>query len=496
MGVMKFLVPRREHVAPDAAARAYFAGIDEIPWQSRVTWNDHGLLVERAEFDSGNFFIPYTLPRHGELMLSTASLMERDEPYHLQVELARGTLNRLRNHLAAWESMGMPAPPGISATLTAAREHLSWATTRKGEPEAAAERAELAIEAALDGLALLSEAYVAQALAARRGPGGKLNTLLGVNVGGAVPTEAVTRRLLAAFNTVQVPFAWRDIASREGTCDWTLCDRQIEWARAAGFKICGGPLLAIERWSLPDWMYLWGKDDLESFHSCAAEHIQAVVNRYRGKVHLWMCAARLNVENEFDHSEEQRLRLAVASIDAVRRADPRTPIVLSIDQPWGSFMSRQPCDLSPWHFADALVRAELGLAGIGLEINFGYAPGGSEPRDPLEFGRQIDRWSVLGLPILVSLVVASGGAPDPLARRAGQVVRYPPGGELSGATERAWAEKYLSVLLAKQPVQAIVWNQLTDSQPHALAHGGLLDAVDEPKPIVEYLEEFRREYVT
>jgi hypothetical protein len=186
----------------------------------------------------------------------------------------------------------------------------------------------------------------------------------------------------------------------------------------------------------------------------------------------------------------------VASIDAVRRADPRTPIVLSIDQPWGSFMSRQPCDLSPWHFADALVRAELGLAGIGLEINFGYAPGGSEPRDPLEFGRQIDRWSVLGLPILVSLVVASGGAPDPLARRAGQVVRYPPGGELSGATERAWAEKYLSVLLAKQPVQAIVWNQLTDSQPHALAHGGLLDAVDEPKPIVEYLEEFRREYVT
>ena len=30
------------------------------------------------------------------------------------------------------------------------------------------------------------------------------------------------------------------------------------------------------------------------------------------------------------------------------------------------------------------------------------------------------------------------------------------------------------MLLAKQPVQGILWNQLLDSQPHALAHGGLV----------------------
>jgi hypothetical protein len=496
MGVIKFLVPCRQHVAADAAARAYMAGIDEIPWQSRVAWNDSLLVVERAEFDSGNVFVPYMLQRHGELMLSTASLMERAEPYHLQVELARGTLNRVRNHLAAWESLGMQVPPVVSQPLAAAREHLSWATTHKDKPEEAAARAELAIEAALDGADLLSEAYVAQAIAARRGPGGKLNTLLGANLGSALPADGVAPHVTAAFNTVQVPFVWRDIAAREGTCDWTLYDRQIEWARASGLKICGGPLLAIERWSLPDWMYLWGTDDLENFHSCAAEHIQAVVNRYRGKVHLWMCAARLNVDNEFNHSEEQRLRLAVAAIDSVRRADPRTPIVLSIDQPWGTFMSRQSCDLSPWHFADALVRADLGLAGLGLEINFGYAPGGSEPRDPLEFGRQMDRWSMLGLPLLLSLVVPSDRAADPRARSGGQAMPFAASGELSGETQRAWAEKYLGVLLAKQPVQAVVWNQLADSQPHALAHGGLFDAGDRPKPIVEYLEQFRREYLT
>jgi hypothetical protein len=305
----------------------------------------------------------------------------------------------------------------------------------------------------------------------------------------------MARELAGAFNTVQVPMTWRTLAAHEGTYDWTLADRQLDWARAQGLKVIAGPLLSIDRWSLPDWMYLWGNDDVESFRSCVCEHVQAVVGRYRGRVHLWHCSARLNAANEFDHPEEERLRLAVMAIDAVRRADPRSPIVLSIDQPWGSFMSRQPCDLSPLHFADALVRADLGLAGIGMEINFGYLPGGCEPRDPLEFGRQIDRFSTLGLPLVVSLAVPSGAGPDAAAQRPDRPLPYPASGELSGASQRAWAEAYLPVLLAKQPVQAVVWNQLTDSAPHPFAHGGLFDAQDRPKPIVEYLRSVRREHL-
>ncbi len=158
-------------------------------------------------------------------------------------------------------------------------------------------------------------------------------------------------------------------------------------------------------------MYLWGEDDEENFRSCVAEHVNSVVTRYRGKVQLWQCAGRLNIRNDFGQGEEQRLRLAVLVIESIRRADPRAPVVMTIDQPWGSFMSREDCDLSPLHFADALVRGDLGLSGIGLEINLGYTPGGTEPRDVIEFGRQMDRWSTLGLPLLVSLTAASAPAP-------------------------------------------------------------------------------------
>src|SRR5262249_41390926 len=154
-------------------------------------------------------------------------------------------------------------------------------------------------------------------------------------------------------------------------------------------------------------------------------------------------AARLNVSNDFSHDEQDRLRLAVLAMESIRRVDPRTPIVITIDQPWGSFMSRQECDLSPLHFADALVRGDLGLAGIGLEINLGYAPSGSEPRDVLEFSRQMDRWSTLGLPLLVILNVPGGAGNDPLAGAGARLTRNSGDTSLSSASQLAWAESFL-----------------------------------------------------
>ncbi len=250
----------------------------------------------------------------------------------------------------------------------------------------------------------------------------------------------------------------------------------------------------MDKWSLPDWMYLWGEGDEENFRNCVAEHITAVVDRYRGKVQLWQCSARLNLSNDFDQDEEERLRLAVLSVEAIRRSDARTPIVLSLDQPWGSYMGREDYDLSPLHFADALVRAELGIAGIGLEINFGYAPHGTEPRDVWNLaGRSIAsaRWACRCW-FRSRCPATTDGRHQSAAARSRARLRH--GGR--AARSDAWAERYVPLLLAKQPVQGILWNQLPDSQPHALsARRPVRRSKDRPKPIVEQLTKFRRDHV-
>ena len=150
-------------------------------------------------------------------------------------------------------------------------------------------------------------------------------------------------------------------------------------------------------------------------------------------------------------------------------------------------MGERECDLSPVHFADALVRAEIGLSAIGLEINLGYWPGGTALRDVLELGRQIDRWSLLGMPLLITLTLPSAVAADPLARSPAQPLPYAAGDETTAEHQRQWIERVVPMLLTKPAVQGIFWNQFADNVPHDFPHGGLIDAAGNPKPALEAL---------
>jgi hypothetical protein len=167
---------------------------------------------------------------------------------------------------------------------------------------------------------------------------------------------------------------------------------------------------------------------------------------------------------------------------------------VSFDQPWAEYLASQQLDLAPLHFADALVRADIGLAGIGLEINIGYHPGGSLPRGPLAVSRLIDTWSQLELPLLVAITLPSSAAEDPQTNGKVQVI----GGQsdsVTPASQREWIERHVPLLLAKNVVQVFLWNQFSDAAPHHYPHGGLFDAADKPKPALDALKNIRKKYL-
>jgi hypothetical protein len=105
MGQMRFLVPRPEQISELAVQCAYLAGMEGIPWRSVNRCEGDLLIIERELNESGCLFIPWDEENHGRLVLSTATLMERDQPYNLPVELARGTINRLRHQASEWQAM-------------------------------------------------------------------------------------------------------------------------------------------------------------------------------------------------------------------------------------------------------------------------------------------------------------------------------------------------------------------------------------------------------
>ena len=149
-------------------------------------------------------------------------------------------------------------------------------------------------------------------------------------------------------------------------------------------------------------------------------------------------------------------------------------------------MASQPLDLSPIHFADSLVRAELGMAGIGLEINFGYWPGGTLRHDLLEVSRMIDHWSMLGLPLLVMLTAPSGD--EGRSQANSRIAAGSAGDEgVTPPTQQTDVERLLPMAMAKQSVHAVIWNQIatTASRPGARRP---VRRPGKPKPALETLE--------
>ena len=154
-------------------------------------------------------------------------------------------------------------------------------------------------------------------------------------------------------------------------------------------------------------------------------------------------------------------------------------------------------DLAPIHYADTLIRADLGISGFGLELNMGYWPDGTLPRDVLEINRIIDRWSSLGLPLVIIITIP--GVTDTAAAAGNAPLdRMIPFGSASpdSLTQAKLALDTIRACLAKPSVQGVIWNQLNDGDTTNYPCGGLLTDDGQSKPVLEALREIRTKYVT
>jgi hypothetical protein len=421
------------------------------------------------------------------MTFSTASLMERESPYLLPLELARGAVSQLADQLFEWKSIGLIVPDAMNELMTASMRQMSAAAMAQEDPAAASALAEKVMQTTNQAANQLAGAYVEQALAIRRRNDGKLSCFLGADLGSGKIDNHTARHFLLAFNAANIPIRWRDVEAVEGVYDWSIPDKQIEWCRENNLLVTAGPLLPFNAAALPDWLALW-EGDLDNLVIFFSDYIRAVVERYHGKVDMWQCAGQVNTGEVLSLSEEDKMRLTATAVDIVRMVDPDTPAVVSFDQPWAEYTARSEVDFPPLHFADALIRSDLGLTGVMLEINIGYYPGGSSPRNPLEFSRQLDAWSLWGLPVWLSISVPSLCDADPMAHRDVKL----PHEAWTPAAQRAWVARYVPMMLAKGFVEGIIWNQLHDSRPHAFPYGGLFDLHRRAKPALRTLEALRK----
>lgn len=488
MGVIAFHTNPLVGLSLEAANAAYFAGLDRIPWPASTEYRDGVLRIRRDGEQSGYLTIPIRTDSDRELALSTGTLTERHSPYDLLLELARGRVGLLRNQAAEWQNLGLNVPENLIRQIDDATELLARAVVSKGHERGsqAWESLHLAIQAST----ALCERYVEQAIAVRRVIArGKLPFWMGFTLSESPPEQAATELLTTWANAAVGYFSWRQGEPAPGEYCFDIADRQVHWCRQLGLQRGLGPLIDLRPQGLPAWVSL--EQPWSLIQSAAFAFVEAAVRRFRIRVDLWEVAGPLNVPTPLPVSEDKLAMFIAALIQHVRSLDTGAVLALSVRQPWLEDLRFRECQYPAPFVVDALVRARVGLDALILEVDLGYLPQGTFVRDALEWHRQLEYWSQLGLPLYVRFCAPSQRAPDPLALGPSRPVQW----NWSPEEQARWTKEFFLMALAKSFVKGFLWASPADYQPHEFPHSGLFDLTRRPKPVVNLLATLKEDFL-
>ncbi len=492
---MHFLLPAG--LSADAARElrraSVVGGQDTMPYPTQVRLDNGRLTVARNVDESGALVVPWQVKDAGLLMSSTATLIERPQPYLLPVELARGKVNQVRSQLSDWLAGGLQVSAGVPQQVHSATLAFTRAVTQ-GQTDQAVQHAQDGLALAHGAAERLVQAYVDQVFQVRQQRMPRLDTALGCRLGTELLSEEAGQLLLQACNCVCLPFAWNEIEPAEADYNWAPHDAVLDWADSQGVAVAAGPLIDFSKARLPDWLWLWERD-LHSLASFMCDYVETAVLHYRGRIHSWQLTAASNYASLLGLGEDELLWLTVRLVEAAKQADPTLDLVIGISQPWGEYMALEDRTHSPFVFADTLIRSGLNLAALDVELVMGAGPRGSYCRDLLEASRLLDMYALLGVPLRVTLGYPSG---DGFDLSADPEMSEPLGSWQAGFTPEVqadWATAFAALALCKPTVQGVLWTHFSDAEPHQFPYCGLLDAEGNAKPVLQRLRELREKYL-
>lgn len=432
MGMVCFRIP--DGLSPTAQAGLESAtlggGYDLTPVVTRLSFEGNRLILKKDANESSYLLLRWPLEGIGRPLAISATLRERSEPYALLTELARGRINSLRNQVAEWQPIGLELDPEDQSELSSLTRAFGKCVLDANPT--AADATDL-LKRAFHLSERITQSFSTQLLETRLSEGGKFRTRFGHRLS-AIPRPEHREQVLRDANAFRLVPNWRAIEPRESDYHWAEFDELVHWAVASGKAVSIGPIIDLSEEMIPDWLKPWG-GDLPSLTAFLCDFSETILRRYEDRVTTWQIFSGFNHADLCGLGEDDRLRLAARLMDSARQTIPAGQWSIALSQPWGDYLTYEEYTYSPIVFADTLLRAGFNLAGLELELSCGNSPRASIPRDPLETYRLVELFSVLNVPLEVS-------------------VRGGPGPEVSDCPPR-WAESTVSLTLALPQVQAV-----------------------------------------
>lgn len=461
---------------------AHLLGPEDLPLRGDVSFEDGVIVCRRKGSGTAALCLQYDAGDMGALMLQTCLLPERDEPYVLSVELARHRVKMFIAKSEEWQMFDLSAEHPAMRLWEEARR-LSTEAWISESPAKADRAAKRSLTLAIDATERLAMAHAEILLHRRFGSRAASSSTLGVRIWPGRDARPLKELVSKEFDLLVVPLSWREMEVKEGKYNWELVDGWMDWASKQGKPIVAGPLLDFSKRALPEWMYVW-QHDYDTCRDMAYDHIERVVNRYKGVVGMWNVAAGLNTNDNFTFTADQMLDLTRMTVLLVRQSRPGARAMVELTQPFGEHVAFNRESMHALAFVDRLVQEGVRLDAVGVQLLAGVKSGGKAARDLMQYSSLLDRFFLLEIPILVSAL----GAPSRQVDSLGGSWHEP----WSDEQQQKWVARMFAIAMSKPFVESLFWNDLFDHAQAELPAGGLITDAGKPKPALARLVSLRK----
>ena len=395
MGELRFSVPVDWQLDPYHANSIHVVGLDGIPWPCRIETKEDPehprsrklISVIRNRSESGRLYVVYDFEARGEQLVCTGTLPVREQAYDLIVEIARGSLNRLRNQISTWHEGGLKIADNVDLLINEATTLLGDAILTDDIAESD-KSARTSIEKSMDAIFLLAETFADQISKVRREHPDLPNFWLANNLGSDNQFDLSAQH--DAFDLVQVKIP--PYGGQEPT---------KEMVEGLNKRAIIGPWLDASLGGMSE--DLINVDDFLARKDQLIIECRQMMRNLPNTASLIHVVSGLNGTGHRHLSYPQQLQVTVDLLKLIDDSPIEVPTMVSFDFPWAERLAGAVGGVHPLQIADSLLRQGLSISFLGLDINLDYWPNGSAIRDPLQWVDLVDIWAQLGMPMIICL---------------------------------------------------------------------------------------------
>jgi len=457
---------------------AYVVGQDRVPMRGEVRVADGEMTIETRARSAAAVAVPWKVPGVGTVVLETPRLPERQEPYNLHVELARGQMMRISQKREDWGFYDFEAGVEHYAKISEARAQLIEAMTAGPGPAAA----RLANDAIRRGVVAGDELSLFHAnvfLDRRIAAGNVAKRPLGCRIDPEQTQNGCADRLAQVFDYGVLPIGQLDNDPSGKAVRDPNIEAWLNHLRQKKKTVWAEGLLTLDPNAMPSWLAR-AAQDYPKFRDAAQLHIRSMLKAYGPYVHTWEAIRGVHAHNDYRFTFEQIMELTRIACLLVKQTSPKSTVVIGVTQPWGEYYANDPRTIPPMLFAEMALSSGIHFDAFAVDLRFDITSGNPQMRDLMQVSSMLDRFGAFGKPVHVMFAgVPSEQAGDGTSWRDGW----------SEATQAQWCNDLMRIAFSKPAVESVAFQRLIDRD----VPDGLFKKDGSPKAAVMEIMRLRKE---